>query len=126
MLQKAYATPQFAMRCAFLFLIFAVFAWGLQAKLSLYHTAPGTCSTVNSMAKLSTENRGARSAAAVTADHTLRVTWESLYFAAFAFVLQGHQVTAAQAEQDEAGPRIPWRYYLHGPDLTLRPPPQLS
>lgn len=126
MLEKRGSSVSFALECALLFLAMFVFSWGLQAKLVLYHANPGTSSTTNSTAKLSTETRTAQAVDSVKNQVPPRFPSEALHFAGVAIPLQGHDATAASLAQVERGPSIPGQYYLHGPDLKRRPPPVLS
>lgn len=125
MFRKRGACVPLTLEWVLLLLALSVFAWGLQAKLALYHTAPGSSSTANSMAKLSTENRAARSSVTVQTHQPPRVTWESVQFAAFAFLFQGHALVPAGPWRVEAGARCWHRYNVRGPDLARRPPPVL-
>jgi hypothetical protein len=115
-----------ALECALLFVAISVFGWGLQAKLSLYHTNPGESASTSYMAKLSTEKSSARTFASVDSRDQRRPTWESRHFTTVVFSLLGHDATPANLSHPEPGPRNPGRYNLHGLDLMRRPPPVLS
>jgi hypothetical protein len=115
-----------AFECALLFLAISVFSWGLQAKLSGYNGDSGTSAPTRSMAKLSTEEGSTRAVASVEHQDQPRLTWESLYFAAVAFMQQGNHVPPAYLSQPGPEPRVPGRYNLHGPNPMRRPPPVLS
>ena len=119
MLKRRNSTVPAALECALLFLAVSVFSWGLQAKLS-------TSVSTGSTAKLSTEEGSARAVASLEDQGQPRLTWESLHFAASALSQQGNHVPPTYLSQPGPGPRIPGRYYLHGPDLMRRPPPALS
>lgn len=125
-LKKRNPIVPLALECALLFLAGSVLGWGLQAKLSLYHTNPGESASTSYMAKLSTEKSSARTVTSVDGQNQRRLTWESRHAAACVFSLLGHDVTPANLSQPEPGPRIPGRFNLHGPDLMHRPPPVLS
>jgi hypothetical protein len=116
----------FAVEFALLFLAVSVFGWGLHAKLSGYGSDSGTSASTRSMAKLSTEEGSTRTVASVKNQDEPRVTWESLHFAAVAFMRQGNHVPPAYLSQPGLGPRFPGRYNLHGPDRMRRPPPVFS
>jgi hypothetical protein len=118
--------PPLAFECALLFLAFSVFSWGVQAKVSLYHSHAGNSPSTSSMAKLSTEEGSYRTVASVEHPDQPRLKWESLHFAAVAFVQQGNQVPPTYLSQLGPEPRVPGRFNLHGPDLMRRPPPVLS
>ncbi len=103
-----------------------VFSWGLQAKLVQYHSNPGTASTANSMAKLSTETRMTQTVDLVKAQVPPRFPVEMFDLVGFAFSLQDHHAAAVSRTQPEHGPSIPGQYFLHGPDRNRRPPPVLA
>ena len=115
-----------AFECALLFLAFSVFSWGVQAKVSLYHSHAGNSPSTSSMAKLSTEEGSTRTVASVENQNQPRLTWESMHVAAYAFMQQGNHVPPAYLSQLGSEPRVPGRFNLHGPDLMRRPPPVLS
>jgi hypothetical protein len=115
-----------AFECALLFLAISVFGWGLQAKLSCYNSDSGSSTSTRSVAKLSTEKGSDRTVASVEHQDRPRLTWESLHFAAAAFMQQGNHVPPAYLSQLGPEPRIPGQFNLHGPDLMRRPPPVLS
>jgi hypothetical protein len=125
-LKRRNPTIPFALECVLLFMAVSVFGWGLQAKLSLYHTNPGESASTSYMAKLSTEKSSARKVASVDDQDQDRLIGESRHFAALVFSLLGHDVAPANLSNPEPGPRNPGRYNLHGPDLMHRPPPVLS
>jgi len=124
--KKRNPSVPFALECALLFLAVTVFCWGLQAKLSLYHTSPGESTSTSYMAKLSTEKSSARTVTSVDDQDQHRLTGESRHLAAVAFSILGHGVTPANRSRPEPGPRNPGRYNLHGPVFARRPPPVLS
>ncbi len=126
MFKKRSSSVSFALECALLFLAVVVFSWGLQAKLVQYRANPGTASTTNSMAKLSTETRMAQTVDLVKAQVPPRFPSEMFPLAGFAFSLQAHHAAAVSRTHPERGPSIPGQYYLHGPDSNLRPPPALA
>ncbi len=68
---------QLLCRLSFLFLAFTVFALGLQARLSLYKTAPDISI---SSAKLNTENRSAQVLKTIAAPHDDRLSGPQLVF----------------------------------------------
>lgn len=115
-----------ALECALLFMAVSVFSWGLQAKLSLYHTNPGESASTSYMAKLSTEKTSARTVTSVDHQNRNRLAAESRHVAALVFSVLGHDVAPANLSHPKPGPRSPGRYNLHGPDLLHRPPPVLS
>ena len=119
-------TISLTLECVLLFLAIAVFSWGLQAKLSDYHTHPGDSTVTSSMAKLSIEEGSARSVASLEDGGQPCLALESLHLAAVAFSWQHNHVSLASLVQPEPGPRIPGRYNLHGPNPMRRPPPVLS
>ena len=87
--------PPLAFECALLFLAISVFIWGLQAKLASYHNDAETSVSSGFMAKLSTEESSDRSVASMEDQDQPRLTWESLHFAAVAFMQQGNHVPPA-------------------------------
>ena len=122
MFKKRNSSVPFAFECALLFLAIFVFTWGLHAKLVLYQANHGTCSITNSMAKLSTESRGAWTADSIKDQVPPGPALELSHFVTNDFsVLRQHGVSALV--RTESHPRSPGQYYLHGPDLKRRPPP---
>jgi hypothetical protein len=124
--KKRGSSVSFALECALLFLAVVVFSWGLQAKLVQYHANPGTASTTNSMAKLSTETRMTQTVDLVRAQVPPRFPVEMFDRVGLAFSLQDHHAAAVSRTQSERGPSIPGQYFLHGPDRNRRPPPVLA
>lgn len=115
-----------AFECALLFLAFAVFGWGLQAKVSSYFGDAGATTSTRSMAKLATEESSARTVAAVKHQDESRLAGESLHFAAAALVQQGKDVPAVYLSYPRPVRRVSGRYGLHEPYFMRRPPPALS
>lgn len=114
-----------ALECVLLFMALSVFGWGLQAKLSLYHTKKGESASASSVAKLLTEKSSAKTVSVDNRDQR-RPIWESQHFRAVVFSLLGHDVVPVNFSHPEPGPRNPGLYNLHGPDHLHRPPPVLS
>jgi len=115
-----------ALECALFLLAGAILGWGLQAKLSPYHTSPGGSASTSYMAKLSTEKSSARTVVPANNRDQRRPTGELQHFTAIVFLSLGHDIAPANLTHPEPGPRVPGRYNLHGPDLNRRPPPVLS
>lgn len=115
-----------ALECALLFLAITVFGWGLRGKLALYHADIANSSTVSTTAKLTIEERSARSLVAAHAHVKPRLTPDSMCRVAFAFALLIPEAPLANRVQDQPGPSTPGLYNLHGPVLMRRPPPTLS
>lgn len=115
-----------ALECTVLFLAITVFGWGLRGKLALYHADSANSSTVSTTAKLTIEERSARSMVAAHTHVKPRLTPDSMCRVEFAFVLQTPVARPANRAQDQPGPSTPGLYNLHGPDLLRRPPPALS
>ncbi len=116
----------FTLECAVLFLAITVFGWGLRGKLALYHADAANSAAVATTAKLTIEERSARSVVAAHTHVKPRLTPDSMCRVAFAFVLLEPDAPLANRVQDQPGPNTPGRYYLHGPDLMRRPPPAIS
>ena len=115
-----------ALEYALLFLAIAVFSWGLRGKLALYHTDSASSSTISTMAKLTNEERSARSVVAAHTHIKPRFTPDSMCRVAFAFAVQINDAPVRNRLEDEPGPATAGLYNLHGPDLMRRPPPSLS
>ena len=115
-----------ALEYALLFLAIAVFSWGLRGKLALYHANSADSSTISTTAKLTTEERSARSVIAAHTHIKPRFTPDSMCKAAFSVALQVQETLTQNRIEDEPGPATPGSYNLHGPDLMRRPPPALS
>lgn len=126
MINKRNSSVSLALECALLVLAIFVFNWGLHAKLALYHADQGTSSASNSTAKLSAETRTERAAILEEDQESPRFTLDLLHFSAVTYFLQGDHATVTKLVRIEAGPRIAGQYYLHGPDLKHRPPPDFS
>jgi hypothetical protein len=109
-----------------LLLAVCVFGWGLQAKIALYQNDSGHSELQNSAVKLSTERDSDRTVCSMGEHGRPRHTWESLEFAALAFSMQGHLISAANLFRVEPGPPSPGRYSSHDADPWRRPPPVLS
>lgn len=56
-MKTRYTNIPFALQCAFLFLVLAVFHCGLHAKVALYQSHPGQTSAPSASTKLSVEER---------------------------------------------------------------------
>ena len=115
-----------ALECGLLFLAITVFGWGLRGKLALYHVDTANSSTVSTTAKLTIEERSARSMVAAHTHVKPRLTPDSMCRVAFAFVLLTPEAPLANRVQDQPGPGTPGLYNLHGPSLLRRPPPSIS
>ena len=115
-----------ALEYALLFLAIAVFSWGLRGKLALYHTESGSSSMISTTAKLTTEERSARSVVAAHTHIKPRFTPDSMCRVTFAFTVQIHDAPVPNCLEAEPGPATAGLYNLHGPDFMLRPPPALS
>ncbi len=115
-----------ALECALLFLAITVFGWGLRGKLALYHSDVANHSTASATAKLTVEERSARSMVAAHTHMKPSLTPDSMCRVAFAFVLLTPEAPLANRVQDQPGPSTPGLYNLHGPDLMRRPPPSIS
>ncbi len=121
MLNRPQMAATYAFKSALLFLAFAVFGWGLHAKLSLYKS-PQSPSTVT-VAKLLTERRSAQTIASLEkalepdiASQRLNLTpllvlAQAILFFAFRFY---------QIETNFCGSR---RCDFHDAHLKQRPPP---
>jgi len=116
----------FALECVLLFLACSVFGWGLQAKLSLYHSGSSLSYTSPCTAKLLSEKPSTRTVASVEDKQQPRFTSKSTHFAVYAFFLQGYGVPQGALSRIEPDPGISGRYNLRGPNLLSRPPPTLS
>lgn len=111
---------------ALLLLAIFVFTLGLHAKLALYHTSQGQCSMTNSMAKISAETRAHTVKVSIPEADPADFTLSFERVAVYAFGLQAQPRPAAMRANTDRGPHVPGQYYLHGADLKLRPPPDLS
>lgn len=123
MVKRSRSAP-FALKCALLFLAFAVFTWGLQAKLSLYKTAQSPSAA--SVAKLSTEKHSAQTMASLERVSELTGAWEKVSLLSLTASLHAISIPSIRFHQVELSLCRPCRCDLQGPDLMRRPPPALA
>jgi hypothetical protein len=114
----------FALKCALLFLAVSVFAFGLNAKLSLYrkHQSTGTVAA----AKLSTEKRSAQSTVVLKVVKEPLASAETLRLMAFAVFHNVISSPAFRLHQVEVSLCSPCRCDSRSSLLMNRPPPTLS
>lgn len=126
MINKRNSSVSLALECALLVLAIFVFNWGLHAKLALYHVNQDTSSASNSTAKLSAETRTVCASILEDDQDQPRFTLDLLRLSANIQFIQGDLAAVSKLVRIEAGPRIAGQYYLHGPDMKHRPPPDFS
>jgi hypothetical protein len=113
-----------ALKCALLFLAVSVFAFGLNAKLSLYqkHQSPDTVAA----AKLSTEKRAAQSTIVLKVVKEPLASDETLRLMAFAVFHNVISSPTFRLHQVEVSLCSPCRCDSRSSSLMNRPPPTLS
>jgi len=123
MLLKVRSFVSFGRNVALLFLMLAVFSWGLQAKLELYKPASVQKPLI---AKLSTEKHSSRVLRALeqrdtTPNHSPAPTLALIF--SFLLVVP---VLQSVAQEAKIGLSHPGKLYLHGIYSLNLPPPSLS
>jgi hypothetical protein len=111
----------YAFKYALLFLAFAVFSWGLQAKLSLYK--PRQSPSNVTVAKLLPERRSAQTLALLEKAPKPHTAWETLNLIPLLLLTQAILILTFrfyQVEMSLCGSRRPDLQDLR---LTQRPPP---
>jgi hypothetical protein len=121
LLKRPQITATYAFKSALLFLAFAVFIWGLQAKLSLYKP-PQSPSTVT-VAKLLTERRSAQTIALLGKALKPDTAWERLNLIPLLVLAQAILVLTFKFYQVEMDLCRSRRWEFHDPHLMQRPPP---
>jgi hypothetical protein len=122
MLLKERSLVAFSRNLALLFLAFAVFSWGLQAKLELYK-APAAQRL--ELAKLSTEKHSAKVLSALT-QRDMKQSPSPIPTVALIFCfLLVVPVLQSVAQRATIGLSSPGKFYLHGVSSLNRPPPAL-
>jgi len=124
MFKQPRSVAPFALKCALLFLAFAVFGWGLHAKLSLYK-APQSPSTAT-VAKLSTEKHSAQTLASLEKHHSMHGVSRILKLVSLAASIRVSWSSSFRFHQVEVSLCKPCRCDLQGPDFMRHPPPALS
>lgn len=121
MLKRSQIVGTYAFKCALLFLGFAVFSWGLQAKLSLYKT-PQSPSIVT-VAKLLTERRSAQSMALLEKAPPPDTAWETLKLIPLLVLAHGICFLTFRFYEAEMNLCRSRRWHFQDRHLTQRPPP---
>lgn len=111
-------------RFALLFLALSVFAWGLQAKLSLYKAAQSPSTAT--VAKLSTENRSAQTIASLQSAMKSNHDRETIKFLSFLDSLRAAAAPSVRFQQVEVRLCRSSRSEWEGVGLRRRPPPATS
>jgi hypothetical protein len=111
----------YAFKCALLFLGFAVFSWGLQAKLSLYKT-PQSPSTIT-IAKLLTEKRSAQTMALLEKALEPDTAWKTLNLIPLLVFAQAILFLTFKFYQVEMNLCRSRRWNFRDPHRAQRPPP---
>lgn len=111
-------------QCALIFfLAFAVFGWGLHAKLSLYEA---NSHSVSATAKLSTKERPSQWSEAQSANAVPPAGVEAFASRSLIESLHRAAIEPARLDQVTLTPRAPSRVSLNASALMLRPPPDLA
>jgi hypothetical protein len=121
--QPRTATP-IAVRIIAHFLVFAVFAWVLQAKLSLYKAH--YCPSATTVAKVSTGKRSAQTVASPKRTANLDRAWEDELLATLVASHEEISGPSSSFRNVALSLRRPCRIGSKGTDLMRRPPPALS
>lgn len=114
----------FGFRFALLFLAFSVFAWGLQAKLSLYKAAPFPSTAT--VAKLSSENRSAQTIASLQSTMKSNIDRGTIKFLCFLDSLRAAEGPSVRFQQVEVRLCRSCGSEWQNLDVMRRPPPALS
>jgi hypothetical protein len=114
-------TGTYAFKYALLFLAFAVFSWGLQAKLSLYKPQQSPSTVI--VAKLLTERRSAQTMALLEKALKPVTAWERLNLLPLLVLAQAILLLTFKFYELEMNLCTTRRWDFHDPHLTQRPPP---
>ena len=118
---RSRSTTRTAVLCGFLLLAFAVFAWGLHAKLSLYHSGvvPSNANVAKLLVK---QNPGP--ALATPEDYPTQPTSFDLAFVALTALIL---LPLLQTRRLSASPPRSWiDLAAYAPPVSSRPPPAFS
>jgi hypothetical protein len=121
--QRRAATP-IAVKCIIHFLVFAVFVWVLQAKLSLYKEDYRPSATT--VAKASPAKRSAQSVISTERITNLDRAWKDAPRATLGASPESILVPSLRFRNVELSLCRPCRIGSKGADLMRRPPPTLS
>jgi hypothetical protein len=118
------AVAPLAVKCIIHLLVFAVFVWVLQAKLSLYkaHYSP----TAATVAKASIEKRSAHAAALPEGTANFDHAWEDGPLATFVTLHEGISALPSRSSDIALSLCAPGRIDSKNTNLMRRPPPALS
>lgn len=111
----------YALKCALLFLAWAVFTWGLQAKLSLYK--PQQSPSAVTVAKLLTEKRSAQTMALLEKALKPGTDWETLSLIPLLVLVQAILFLSFELYPVEINFCRSRGWNFRDPHLTQRPPP---